>query len=463
MAMKTLLIGLVAAILATGCGGRGVGVSLNEISGKTGDVDVTVTLEDKPAPGAMVQLIDASQAPVTQVKADEEGHAIFKDVPTASGYVAVADLEGATGRSTDLIVAGGKTLARIVLAQGQGPLGLVIGTVKLQGDDRPLPGVLVTAGGKKATTDANGQFRLDGVSAGQISVKATLTGYVATAQAVIVKAGTSNAVAITLTAQASGPNAGHTLVTTSTKVVDFDAWRNPTTSYAAKGAVSAVFTPTGTLVADAAADKVQEYGTGGTKGTAYTARPLWQLGIGGISAPGGATRTPQGNVLIADTGHNRIVELNSSNQVVWEYKDRLSGPRWAQRLANGNTLIADTGNNRIIELSKGGQIVWGLGDGSGAVVNHPAMAQRLPNGNTLVCDSGNNRVMEVNAPNQLVWMTGGGARGSEALLNPNSAKRLANGNTLIADTENNRVIEVDTQGTVVWKVSTDAPLFADRL
>lgn len=456
--LATSLLVFVLVVL-TGCGNRPGGVMVEETGG--GSVTVLVTYGEQPAPGAIVQLLDSRQTPVAEVRTDEEGNAIFKGVPSGSGYQAIATLEGVTGSAT-VDVAGGDTKTKVVLSQRSGPVGLVVGSVKIAGADKPLANVVVEVAGKKATTDANGQFRLEGVPAGPATVKATLGGYGSTSEALVVKPGSSSAVAIALQPLATGPKAGRTLVTTPGQILEIDTWQQTVGTFGASQAWSAVFLADGAaLVADAGGDKVVEFGDGGAKRATYTARAVWQLGFGGVQKPKGASRTPSGNILVADTGNDRVVEIDKSNKIVWEYKG-VKAPRWAERLPKGNTLIADSGRNRVIEVDGSGRIVWGLGDGSADVLNNPSSAQRLPNGNTLVCDAGNSRVMEVNAQNQLVWMVPG--RGGDAgnLNNPGSAKRLATGNTLIADTDNNRVVELSPEGSVVWKASVNQPVFADR-
>lgn len=464
---------ILAAILSfavlsalAGCGNRNGldgGTGAGGATGSTGEVDVTVTLNGQPDPGALVQLLDSSHSPVGEQKADQTGTAVFQNVPPASGYTAVASDGGATGQASGISVTAGKTLASVQLSAGGGPAGLITGSVVSVGNETPLSGVQVTCGGQTATTDPNGQFEIAGVPAGSEIVSATLDGYTPTSQTVVVKPGASNAVSLQLQPLASGPKSGHTLITSASGVQELDKWADVVANYSASQAYSAVFEPNGdVLIADGGANKVQLYGTGGNAMTSYTGRSWYDFGLGGVSDPHGASATANNTVLVADTGHNRVVELNGANQVVWSYSTGLNAPQWAERLQGGDTLISDSGNNRVIEVSPSGAIVWGLG-GSANVLDHPGTAQRLANGDTLVCDSGNGRVMEVNQQGQLVWGVGNGMQtGSIQLNNPTSARRLATGNTLIADTGDNRVIEVDQSGNVAWQAQVQQPLFADR-
>ncbi|WP_135853638.1 aryl-sulfate sulfotransferase [Halorussus salinus] len=68
-----------------------------------------------------------------------------------------------------------------------------------------------------------------------------------------------------------------------------------------------------------------------------------------------------GNVLVADSENDRVVELNATtDEIVWQYGGRglLHWPRDADRLPNGNTLIVDTFNNRVVEINRRGEVVW---------------------------------------------------------------------------------------------------------
>ncbi|WP_276299090.1 aryl-sulfate sulfotransferase [Halorussus lipolyticus] len=82
-----------------------------------------------------------------------------------------------------------------------------------------------------------------------------------------------------------------------------------------------------------------------------------------------------GTVLVADSGNDRVVELNATtNEMVWQYGGRglLHWPRDADRLPNGNTLIVDTFNNRVLEINEQGRVVW-----SYSGVQMPYTADRL--------------------------------------------------------------------------------------
>jgi len=185
-----------------------------------------------------------------------------------------------------------------------------------------------------------------------------------------------------------------------------------------------------------------------------------------ISANGPEILDVQDTTLITDRYGGRVIEVDSSGDIVWE-KTGLNYPQDAERLANGNTLITDTYNHRVIEVDSDGYIVWDNTDTDliehTFVLVYPVDAERLENGHTLITDAfitgtSFGRVIEVGSSGDIVWQMNG-------LILPQDAERLENGNTLITDTFNRRVIEVDYfSKEVVWKkTGLGLPYDAERL
>jgi hypothetical protein len=190
---------------------------------------------------------------------------------------------------------------------------------------------------------------------------------------------------------------------------------------------------------------------------------VWQYGQFGQSGSGSnllntpvqCTWLPNSHVLITDQGNGRIIEVNLTNQIVWQYPgsntnaaDQLSNPNSAELLDNGNILIADENNNRALEVTRADQIMKTFT--AGGTVSFVAFASRLANGNTLLTDSGNARAVEVDANDKVVWQYVVNTNPpSVAAPLPTRALRLANGDTLISDQFNNRVIRVSPAGQIV--------------
>ena len=72
-------------------------------------------------------------------------------------------------------------------------------------------------------------------------------------------------------------------------------------------------TPT-MLVADSENDRVVEYAKEGDEWNR-----TWSLGTRGLNWPRDADRLPNGNTLIVDTMHHRVVEVTPEGEVVWEF------------------------------------------------------------------------------------------------------------------------------------------------
>jgi uncharacterized protein (UPF0248 family) len=188
---------------------------------------------------------------------------------------------------------------------------------------------------------------------------------------------------------------------------------------------------------------------------------VWEYGGGSagdrLLAPHSAIRMPSGATLVADTGHHRVVEVRDGH-VVWQHGRQgepgngtrlLNQPRWVERTIRGGWLIADTGNRRVIELDQGTDIRWQVEQLRG-----PVHATRLGQGHTLVVEWGGHRVVELDERGRPIWSYGQldfSGTGTNQLFHPEFAVRLSSGNTLICDTQNHRVIEVSPDREVVWQ------------
>jgi hypothetical protein len=161
-----------------------------------------------------------------------------------------------------------------------------------------------------------------------------------------------------------------------------------------------------------------------------------------------------GNVLIANTNFNQVIEVKPSGktggEIVWRM-EQSNYPYDAIRLENGNTLVAEYYSNRVVEYeSKSKNAVWQ------AAINYPISVQRLENGNTLVCS--NYQVVELDREGKQKWQA------ALRAVRPWRAQRLENGNTLITDYQRGQVVEIDADSKEVWKkTSLSRPVQAIRL
>jgi len=191
----------------------------------------------------------------------------------------------------------------------------------------------------------------------------------------------------------------------------------------------------------------------------------------------------RGNYLIADQFNNRVIEVDRSGKIVWQFgkgpadfsPDSIIGVNDAQRVGK-LTLMAGTGtpggqpeapnctnpagcpDNRVLLVNRAGHIVWqygqfGPGGNGPGQLNTPVQNTWLPregerdsddvaedarisHGHVLITDQGNGRIIEVRiSDKQIVWEYDG-------LNNPNCAELLQNGHILICDENNNQALEV---------------------
>jgi hypothetical protein len=201
------------------------------------------------------------------------------------------------------------------------------------------------------------------------------------------------------------------------------------------------------------------------------------------------------NTLIADQFNNRVIEVDRTGKIVWQFglgptdfsPASIIGTNDAQRVGE-LTLMAGTGtpggqpeapnctnpggcpDNRVLLVDRDGNIVWQYGQfgvaGSGPdQLNVPVQNTWLPNRHVLITDQANERIIEVDvATKGIVWQygsTGVSGNGPNQLNNPNCAELLENGHILICDENNNRAIEVTRDKQIVWQYGSGDPNIND--
>jgi hypothetical protein len=201
------------------------------------------------------------------------------------------------------------------------------------------------------------------------------------------------------------------------------------------------------------------------------------------------------NTLIADQFNNRVIEVDRTGKIVWQFglgptdfsPASIIGTNDAQRVGE-LTLMAGTGtpggqpeapnctnpsgcpDNRVILVDRHGNVVWQYGQfgvtGSGPdQLNVPVQNTWLPNRHVLITDQANERIIEVDvATKEIVWQygtTGLSGNGPNQLNNPNCAELLENGHILICDENNNRAIEVTRTKQIIWQYGSGDPNIND--
>lgn len=205
-------------------------------------------------------------------------------------------------------------------------------------------------------------------------------------------------------------------------------------------------------------------------------------------------RLQLGHVLICEPGG--VTEIDRRGQKIWSYGDGAVGSVSARKLPNGNVLIANPNHGRVIEVrptgTAGGQTLWTLDS-----LEYPMDAHRLENGNILVVEHTAGRIAEYELkdrvmkssisaqgiPTSVERLDGGAmlvsmvqgpvieldAKGTVRHryaipgMNEFRATRTGEGTILAADQRGTQVVEVDRKNAILWKFETLQPRMAVRL
>jgi len=173
------------------------------------------------------------------------------------------------------------------------------------------------------------------------------------------------------------------------------------------------------------------------------------------------------DVLIADRGNNRIVEVTPDKKIVWGYQFKGLPPGYGADDAfftdGGKTVIVSLENYQITEQIdyQTKKIIWQYGipgvRGSGSgYLYHPDDAYKLPNGDVTVADIQNCRVIEITPQKKIVHQYGSVRQclSKPGFLDaPNSDTPLPNGDTLISTILDHSVLELDPQWNPIFSMS----------
>ncbi|MFY9225167.1 MAG: IPT/TIG domain-containing protein [Blastocatellia bacterium] len=187
-----------------------------------------------------------------------------------------------------------------------------------------------------------------------------------------------------------------------------------------------------------------------------------------------------GNLFIADTANNRIRRVDVNSQIITTFAGNgmavFSGDGMLASQASlnqptailfdrtGNLLIADSGNNRIRRVNLTTNIITTIaGDGSPSILNAPSGLAVDKLGNVLISDTGNNRIQRLDlATNVITTIVGNGRAGFQgdgtlavnaSLNSPFGLTVDGNDNLFIADTANNRVRRVEASTNIISTIA----------
>lgn len=236
-------------------------------------------------------------------------------------------------------------------------------------------------------------------------------------------------------------------------------------------------------IADSDNNRIREVATNGFITTIAGNGTNGYSGDGGaatnasLSLPNCLTIDLAGNLLISDSGNNRIRKIDTTGIITTiagtvtngysgdggpATNARLNFPKKTAFDAAGNLFIADVDNNRIRKIDTNGIITTVAGNGrkgySGDNTNATKASLTSPesvivdnSGNLYIADTGTNRIRKVDANGIITTIAGNGnpafwndgALATSGELNwPNSLKLDSNGNLLICDYGNERIRKV---------------------
>jgi sugar lactone lactonase YvrE len=217
-------------------------------------------------------------------------------------------------------------------------------------------------------------------------------------------------------------------------------------------------------------------GTGGPDGTAEFATPV------------GVAVDAQGNVFVADFDGNDIRKIDPAGNVTTVAGNGMTGhvdgtggasgtteffgPRGVAVDPQGTVYVADTGNNRIREIDPAGNVTtfagngtqaapYAFADGTGgphgtAEFYNPTSIAFDSKGNLYVADMENSRIRKVDSQGNVTTLAGngikayadgsGGASGGAEFSEPEAVAVDSRFNVYVADTGNNRVREITQPG-----------------
>jgi phospholipase C len=138
-----------------------------------------------------------------------------------------------------------------------------------------------------------------------------------------------------------------------------------------------------------------------TAGGSLAPAPTFQRSIGQpfLNGPYGVATGANGNLWVADTGQDRVVEFTPAGRLAATFWGELDHPEGIALDAAGDVWVADTGHDRVVKFSPHGRQVTSFGSpGSGnGQFDQPVALTVSSSGDVYVADQNNNRVEELTA------------------------------------------------------------------
>ena len=205
----------------------------------------------------------------------------------------------------------------------------------------------------------------------------------------------------------------------------------------------------------------------GTLRTVISLRPSPYGGVAGTSAAGAPY---SGTLLIADRGNDRLLSLDASRNITWEYPSATRPPPPggfyfpddAFFFKGGSGIISNQEENHtIVEIGyPSGKILWQYGHpgrpgSSNGFLNQPDDAYVLKSGTVTVADASNNRILFISPQGHVTGQIGNGTDAHTppaSIAYPNGDTPLQDGNVLVSEIDGSWVDEYTQAGALVWSV-----------
>jgi len=203
-------------------------------------------------------------------------------------------------------------------------------------------------------------------------------------------------------------------------------------------------------------------------GTLQSVISLRPSPYGGPAGKPGAGAPYAGTLLIADRGNDRLLALDTSRNLTWQYPSATMPPPAGgfyfpddSFFTHGGTGIISNqeDNHTIVQIGyPSGKVTWQYGHplqsgSSPGYLNQPDDAYLLKNGTIVVADASNNRILFISAAGQPTGQIGNGAAAHNPPVSidyPNGDTPLPDGNLLVSEINGSWIDEYTMAGKLVW-------------